>query len=294
MKPLKSDVLSRSAGIVLSLLALAALHGCWGEAFVRAPVETIETSSKIDSLLKENAVLKERVALIEEALCRAEERDRSANAALKTDLDELKDQLNAVSETLRETQEGKTYRPARQKLSSRDTMQNASEAILGSEESRSDSSTLSRFQSIDSSGAPAEAKENSAHSKKSVPSPEDLHRTIYLAYSRREYENALDESEVFLSEYPDDPLMQEVLYLRAQTLTELGRPEDALKEYSTLLQLFPGGKRAPGALLRMAITYESMGQAELAAGVVRRLIAEYPRSSEARAAEERFSDILEK
>ena len=44
---------------------------------------------------------------------------------------------------------------------------------------------------------------------------------------------------------------------------------DALKEFSTLLQHYPKGKRAPGALLRTAISYDAMGQKELAAGVAR-------------------------
>ena len=99
-----------------------------------------------------------------------------------------------------------------------------------------------------------------------APPPEELYRQIYLDFSRREYQLALEESESFLAEYPDDPLGEEVLFIRGQCLMEPTGYIDALKEFSTLLQRYPRGKRAPGALLRMAVSYDAMGQKELAAG----------------------------
>jgi len=125
-----------------------------------------------------------------------------------------------------------------------------------------------------------------------APPAEELFRQIYLDYNRREYQVALEGSESFLAEYPDDPLVEEVLFIKGQCLMEQTDYVDALKEFSTLLQQYPRGKRAPGALLRMAVSYDAMGQKELAAGVVRRLLKEYPHSEEAKAAEERFAGIL--
>ncbi|MCK4236298.1 MAG: hypothetical protein KAX38_04205, partial [Candidatus Krumholzibacteria bacterium] len=62
--------------------------------------------------------------------------------------------------------------------------------------------------------------------------------------------------------------------------------------FSLILQMYPRGKRVPAALFRMAVSYESIGDRDVAAGVVRRLIREYPYSEEAGAAEERFHDLL--
>jgi tol-pal system protein YbgF len=121
-----------------------------------------------------------------------------------------------------------------------------------------------------------------------APPPEALYRQIYLDYSRRQYQVALDESESFLAAYPDDPLGEEVLFTRGQCLMEQTAYSDAVKEFSTLLQRYPRGKRAPGALLRTAIAYDAMGQKELSAGVARRLVKEFPQSEEAKTAGERF------
>ena len=292
---------ARASSAAIIALVAAVEGGCWGRAFFQAPNETLATSSKIDSLLGENALLRERILRIEESQRREEDRGRTANAQLKTDLEELKDQLNAITEMLREAQETPLFKPVeRRRTPPPDTTKVRSEAPPAN-----GGAPVAAGGAVDTSGAPGARPPRDALAGAGTPdsdtagtgaahaeAPEELYRRIYLDYSKREYLLALDESDDFLSEYPDDPLVQEILYLRGQSLVELGRQLDALKEFSTLLQRFPGGKRAPGALLRMAVAYESMGQLELAAGVARRLVAEHPRSSEAKAAEERFGSIL--
>ena len=301
MRPITKGWRARAAAALIALVA-AIESGCWGRAFFQAPNETLATSSKIDSLLGENALLRERILRIEESQRREEDRGRTANAQLKTDLEELKDQLNAITEMLREAQEKPLFKPSeRRRTPPPDTTKARSEAPPAN----GGAPVAAGGRAADTPGAPAAlpprdtlagagtpAGDTAGTSAGSADAPEELYRRIYLDYSRREYLLALDESDEFLAEYPDDPLVQEILYLKGQSLIELGRQLDALKEFSTLLQRFPGGKRAPGALLRMAVAYESMGQLELAAGVARRLVAEHPRSSEAKAAEERFGSML--
>ena len=295
---------SRAAAAALVLSAAAAMGGCWGRAFVAAPRETLATSSKIDSLLRENALLGARVAAIEALIARQDERERGASAQHKGDLEELKDQLNSIAEMLREAQETPAFAPVeRRRTPLPDTTRTRSAAPPAqggapTAEAPSapggDTSVAAATPSAQrGAGDSATADGDAAGAAGLAPAPEELYRQIYIEYSRREYQLALDESDAFLSEYPDDPLFQEILSLRGQSIVELGKQLEALKEFSTLLQRYPGGKRAPGSLLRMAISYESMGQLELAAGVVRRLIAEHPRSSEAAVAEERFKSILQ-
>ncbi len=293
----------RIVAAALVAMAAAAQSGCWGRAFFRAPMETLATSSKVDSLLRENALLQERIAIIEESMRRQDDRERGANAQHKIDLEELKDQLNSITEMLREAQETPAFKPVeRRRTPLPDTTKTRSEAppVQGgapaaasgaSADASGGAPPIPASDSLVAAGNPG--GDTASAGAGPAPPPEELYRQIYLDYSRREYQLALDESDAFLAEYPDDPLVQEILYLKGQSLVELGRSLDALKEFSTLLQRYPGGKRAPGALLRMAISYEGMGQLELAAGVVRRLVAEYPRSSEAAAAAERFESILQ-
>jgi len=287
------------------LLAVIVLleGGCWGRSFFRMPAETLDTSARVDSLLRENAMLRERISAIERTLRDDHEFARSANAERKMDLEELKDQLNALQEMLREEQESSPFKPTeRRRTAPVDTTGARSPSpaeatgATGSFPSKPlGGDTLAAASGGlvgDSLSAVEAAADTSGGLVAPTPPPEQLYRQIYLDFNRREYQLALEEAESFLLEYPDDPLAEEVLFIRGQSLMEQTAYIDALKEFSTLLQRYPRGKRAPGALLRMAISYEAMEQNELAAGVVRRLLKDHPRSDEAKAAEERFAAIL--
>ena len=295
------NVRARTCALLVLIVMLEG--GCWGRAFFRMPAETLSTSAKVDSLLRENAMLRERISAVERTIREDQEFARNANAERRMDLEELKDQLNALQEMLREAQESSPFKPTeRRRVARSDTTGMRPPAPDGG---RSEAGSPAPGPSggdtlLAASGALAEdslsgiggAADTSGGLAAPAPPPEQLYREIYLDFNRREYQLTLEESESFLAEYPDDPLVEEVLFIRGQSLMEQTAYTDALKEFSTLLQRYPRGKRAPGALLRMAVSYDTMGQKELAAGVARRLLKEYPRSEEAKAAEERFAAIL--
>jgi TolA-binding protein len=291
-------------GTCLLLVFLVAIEGsCWGRKFFRMPAETLATSAKVDSLFRENAILRERISVIEQMLRESRDFSRGTNAQLRMDLEELKDQLNALQETTRDAQESSSFRPAeRRRVAPVDTTRsqplpsagNRSEATIPASgvppgDTLGAPSGVLAMDSLSGIGGAADTVGGLAAP---VPLPEELYRKVYIDFSRREYQTALEESESFLVEYPDDPLGEDVLFIKGECLMEQDVYMDALREFSTLLQRYPGGKRVPGALLRMAVAYDSMGQAEVAAGVARRLLREYPRSEEAKAAEERFGAVI--
>ena len=141
--------------------------------------------------------------------------------------------------------------------------------------------TVSSPDSLPVTGDGVVSSSDSAAAAAAVPTPEEMYRQIYLDFSRMEDEIALEESEEFLREYPGDPMTEDVRYVRGECYLELDKDHDALREFSTILQDYPRGKKTPAALLRMAITYDRTGDSELAQGVAGRLIREYPDSGEA-------------
>lgn len=261
-------------------MALMACNGgCWGRKFFQAPRETLETSVKVDSLLKENMILQRRIYQVEKSLEEQRDYSRSVNAQTKIDLEELKDQLNALLQLLEEEGRAAAYRLDRETGAGRP----------GGEDSPSVSPD-SLPVSVDEEFPGADSA--SVASPGTVPTAEEIHRQIYLDFSRMEYQIALDESDIFLREYADHPLEQEVRLIRGECFTELEKYFDALKEFSSILQKYPRGEQVPPALLRMAVAYDKIGDRDLAAGVVRRLVREYPESEEAAVARERFPGML--
>ncbi len=265
--------------MLLILAILVIDNGCWGRKFFHAPGAAIETSAKVDSLIGLNMVLQRRVYALEKAISDQKDYSRGVNAQARLDLEELKDQLNALLQTLDETDRSEAWKP------------------------RAGSVPVKRPAAGQTSFSPdsvSSVEGKSSHSDSlleepvvSVPGPDVMFRQLYLDFSRMEYQLAIDESEDFFTEYPADPLGEEVRFIRGECYMELKKYFDALKEYSSVLQEYPRGKKIPSSLLRMAVAYHNIGDDDLAAGVVRRLVREYPGSEEATVARERFGGMLD-
>ncbi|MCK4548686.1 MAG: tetratricopeptide repeat protein [Candidatus Krumholzibacteria bacterium] len=261
--------------IVVSVFAATLVFGgCWGRNFWNAPEATLAIDSKMDSLLEENALLQRRIYHLETMLEGQQEQLRRSGARSSMDLEEIKDQINALYVLLEEEQQAPVQRSVRHP----------------STQTRVIPDTVSSPDPLLVTGDGAVSSSDSAAAAAAVPAPEEMYRQIYLDFSRMEYEIALEESEEFLREYPGDPMTEDVRYVRGECYLELDKDHDALREFSTILQDYPRGKKTPAVLLRMAITYDRTGDSELARGVADRLIREYPDSEEAAEARERFGD----
>ena len=251
--------------------------GCWGRQYWDAPESTIATETKVDSLLGENAILQRRIYHLETMLEGQQEQLRRSGARNSMDLEEIKDQINALYVMLEEGQQVPVQRSVRHP-----SIQTQIPVIPDRASSQD---------SLPVTDGGAVSPSDSAAAVGSVPVPEEMYRQIYLDFSRMEYEIALEESEVFLQEYRGDPMTEDVRFIRGECFLELDKAQDALREFSTILQEYPRGKKTPAVLLRMAITYNMTGDSELAEGVAGRLLREYPDSEEAAEARERFGDL---
>ena len=286
-------------------------EGCWGRKFFRMPRETIDTSTKVDSLLKENARLQRRVYLLEMGLNEQQDYNRTVSAQTKIDLEELMDQMNALQQMLREAMPGVSfgYQPGRRaEVDAAGTAaaqpgpgggpadEGGPSDVVGEDAAGADVSPGTTGEGTERVGTGTETPADSGAAVPGsgivVPGPDEFQRQIYLDFSRREFQLALEESDLFLGEYPDHPLGEDIRLIRGECYMEQDKHFDALKEFSILLQQYPNGRKVPAALFRMAVSYERIGEREIAAGVVRRLIREHAYSEEAGAAEERFADLL--
>jgi len=260
--------------LVSVFAAVLVFGGCWGRQYWSAPESTLATETKVDSLLGENAILQRRIYHLETMLEGQQEQLRRSGARTSMDLEEIKDQINALYVMLEEGQHAPVQRSVRHP--------SAQIPVIPDMASSPDSLPVT--------GGEAVSLSDSAAAAVSVPAPEEMYRQIYLDFSRMEYEIALEESEEFLREYPGDPMTEEVRFVRGECYLELDKDHDALREFSTILQDYPRGRKTPAVLLRMAITYDRTGDSELAQGVADRLLREYPDSEEAAEVRERFGD----
>ncbi len=287
------------AAIAILALVLVSNLGCWGRKFFRMPGETLDTAEKVDSLLRENDILQRRVYYLEKKLEEQINFARNNTAANKIDIEEIKDQLNALQQMMGEREGARSgdrrmdadrvVREGRREP----VFPPPGDSVVSAEKPPGEADTSLTSQPAVSPDTPGEGDTLRAGESDFVQSPERLRQRVYLEYNRSNYRLALEESRLFLDEYPRHPLGEDVHFIRGECFIELGEHFDALREFSLILQQYPDGDYAPPSLLRMVIAYQAIGESELAAGVARRLIREYPYSEEADVARERFADILE-
>jgi len=269
-------LLRRIAPIWLLIPALALFAGCWGVKFVEMPQNAEDSSAGVDSLEVRLNRLEWRIYKLSRQLEEQQEFNRTFSARQKMDIEELKDGLNAALQLLSEgpgVSGGAAEVPERRRR------------IMVPDTSSADSSAA----------MPAEGDSIALPDTASItaPSAEEMYSQVYLGFARMDYQNALEDSRIFLEEYSGHPLEEKVFFIRGECFMQQEKYFDALKEFSRILKEYPDSEKVPGALLRTAIAYNEIGDRDLAAGVVRRLVRKYPESEEATIARERFSDMLE-
>lgn len=268
-------LLRRIAPIWLLIPAVVLFAGCWGAKFVDMPQNAQDSAAGVDSLEVRLNRLEWRIYKLSMQLEEQQEFNRKFSARQKMDIEELKDGLNAALQLLSEgpgVSGGAAELPERRRR------------IMVPDTSSADSSTAMPAEG-DSIALPDTASIT-------VPSAEEMYSQVYLGFARMDYQNALEDSRIFLEEYSGHPLEEKVFFIRGECFMQQEKYFDALKEFSRILKEYPDGEKVPGALLRTAIAYNEIGDRDLAAGVVRRLVRKYPESEEATIARERFSDML--
>lgn len=86
----------------------------------------------------------------------------------------------------------------------------------------------------------------------------------------------------FLSRWPDHPHADNAMYWRGECLLRIGETQRGLEEFEALVVRYPGGNKAPEALLKLALTWGRLGDEQRAEAAARRLVENFPTSDAAR------------
>lgn len=123
----------------------------------------------------------------------------------------------------------------------------------------------------------------------SVPSPEQLYKDALTDYTKGNYDLAIQGFRTYLTYYPKTTLVPNAQYWLAESYYAKGKPEgyiDAIREFDKLIKSYPESTRVPSAMLKQGYAYLELGETAQGQGVLRELVAKYPRSREARLAQD--------
>ena len=91
----------------------------------------------------------------------------------------------------------------------------------------------------------------------------------------------IDNFERFARELPRHDYADNSLYWQGECAYSQDKYADAIKVFERLIKSYPGGNKAPDALLKIALSYKKLGESSRAREAVQRLLNEYPFSDAA-------------
>ncbi|MGH8603053.1 MAG: tol-pal system protein YbgF, partial [Gammaproteobacteria bacterium] len=106
-----------------------------------------------------------------------------------------------------------------------------------------------------------------------------------------QYDNAIAGFIGFLAQYPNSAYADNAQYWVGEAYYVTRKFDPAIMEYSKLMQTYPDSPKLPHALLKIAYSYDELGQKAEAKAKLQELIKSYPGTTAAKLAEERLQRL---
>lgn len=125
-----------------------------------------------------------------------------------------------------------------------------------------------------------------------VPPPDALYNNALRDYNAAKYPLASQEFSDYLKYYGATDLAGNAQFYVAEIEYRQGNFEQAVKDYDTVLEQYPGGNKAPAAQLKKGFALLETGDRQAGVRELRSLINRYPRSPEAAQARDRIRRLV--
>lgn len=133
-------------------------------------------------------------------------------------------------------------------------------------------------------GAPAAAPP----AMQSLPSPEEVYKTALSDYTKGNYDLAISGFKTYLTFFPKTSLVPNAQYWLAESYYSKGDYRQAIQEFTKVIKDYPDSTKVPSAMLKQGYAYLELGEPVPGQAVLRELINRFPRSREARLAQDRL------
>lgn len=124
-----------------------------------------------------------------------------------------------------------------------------------------------------------------------MPSPEKVYRDGLSDYTKGNYDLAIQSFRTYLTFYPKTSLVPNAQYWLAESYYSKREFLRAIREFDKLVRQHPGSSKVPSAMLKQGYAYLELGEPTQGQSVLRELVAKFPRSREARLAQDRLGRL---
>jgi tol-pal system protein YbgF len=122
----------------------------------------------------------------------------------------------------------------------------------------------------------------------SLPSPDEAYTQALNDYTKGNYDLAINGFRTYLTYYPKTSLVPNAQYWLAYSYYSKRDYPSAIREFDKLIKEYPDSAKVPDAMLKKGYAYLELGEKAQGQGVLRELMAKFPKSREARLAQDRL------
>lgn len=144
---------------------------------------------------------------------------------------------------------------------------------------------------VSSPQSPAVASPSPTGGQESLPSPEEVYRAGLSDYTKGNYDLAIRGFKNYLTFYPKTTLVPNAQYWLAESYYSQRKFPEAIREFDKVVKDYPDSTKVPSAMLKQGYAYLELGETGQGQGVLRELVAKFPRSREARLAQDRLDRL---
>jgi tol-pal system protein YbgF len=121
--------------------------------------------------------------------------------------------------------------------------------------------------------------------------PRDLYKRGLARYRAGNYAAALSDFQEYLKMGPPPDYVDNAYYWLGECSYGLGRYQESLEYFGTVLKKTPDGNKVPDSMLKAALTYARVGRKAEARSTLYNLLETYPNTNAARLAAQKLKEL---
>ena len=140
---------------------------------------------------------------------------------------------------------------------------------------------------------PQPAEQKPAAPPPSSLSPQDTYNSAYADYLKGNFELAVEGFKMYGASFPDSPLADNALYWIGECYYSQRKFEEAIDQFNDLILNYPQGDKIAAAYLKKGLGLTELGRKEEALVVFKLLVSKYPLEEESKIAQEKIKELAQ-
>ncbi len=211
---------------------------------------------------------------------------RSQYAAIKAEVDQIRDEVNRLRGSIEEAQFSRSRQPSDSERIDKKTSDKVSVLSQDLEQTKKRLTQLELYLDLDA----AEANIDSSDSN-DVKADQAIYSAAKAHFDQGRMDKARDGFLKLIQSYPKSANADNAQFWIGETYFQQKWYEKSILEYQKVIEKYPKGNKVSAALLKQAIAFQKIGDKSNAKLILNELTQKYPSSNEGKIATQKLKEL---